>query len=106
MTMVGDMFDNSLKTKSNAPYTALAVTTFNREPATTSWMTRKGQTSQTLSPRDSISLRAGRELLAESIKWSGRLPPDCIVILDNEGRDFLTVLLVEVLPENIKARIR
>jgi hypothetical protein len=25
MTMVGDMFDNSLKTKSNAPYKALAV---------------------------------------------------------------------------------
>lgn len=52
------------------------------------------------------ALRAARELLADSIRWSGRPPPDCIVILDGEGRDILTVLLVEVLPENIKARIR
>jgi hypothetical protein len=52
------------------------------------------------------ALHAARELLAESIRWNVRPPPDCIVIMDGEGRDILTVLLVEVLPENIKAQIR
>jgi hypothetical protein len=52
------------------------------------------------------ALRAARELLAESIRWHERPPPDCIVIMDGEGRDILTVLLIEVLPENIKAQIR
>jgi hypothetical protein len=52
------------------------------------------------------ALRAARELLAESIKWNGRPPPDCIVVLDGGGREVVTVPLVEILPENIKARIR
>jgi hypothetical protein len=52
------------------------------------------------------ALRAARELLAESIRWNGKPPPDCIVVMDGEGRQIMTVLLVEVLPESIKALIR
>jgi hypothetical protein len=52
------------------------------------------------------ALHAARELLAESIRWNGKPPPDCIAIIDGEGRQVMTVNLVEVLPENIKARIR
>jgi hypothetical protein len=48
------------------------------------------------------ALHAARELLAESIRWNGKPPPDCIVIMDSEGRDILTVLLAEVLPEKLK----
>jgi hypothetical protein len=52
------------------------------------------------------ALRAARELLAESIRWNGKPPPDCIAIIDSEGRQVMAVPLVEVLPENIKARLR
>jgi hypothetical protein len=52
------------------------------------------------------ALRAARELLAESIRWNGKPPPDCIVVMDGEGRQIMTVLLAEVLPESIRALIR
>jgi hypothetical protein len=32
------------------------------------------------------ALHAARELLAESIRWNGKAPPDCIAIIDGEGR--------------------
>ena len=51
------------------------------------------------------ALRAAREFLVHSIRFD-KIPPDCIVVADSSRRELLTVFLVEVVPENIKAQIR
>jgi hypothetical protein len=52
------------------------------------------------------ALRGARELLAESIKCNGSPPPDCIVVVDGQGREVATVLITEALPDTLRSRIR
>ena len=49
---------------------------------------------------------AAREILAEAIRWGGRLPPESIAILDADGREVAVVFIVEILPENIRTLLQ
>lgn len=48
------------------------------------------------------ALQAARELLAESIKYAGRPPPDAVIIVDQQGKKLSTIFATEVLPEKIR----
>jgi hypothetical protein len=45
------------------------------------------------------ALAAARELLAEAIKFERPQVPDCLIIVDADGHELMTVLLKEVLPK-------
>jgi hypothetical protein len=50
----------------------------------------------------SYAVKGARELLAEAVKNDGKPPPDAIIIVDRHGKEVLTVLTVDVLPEKIR----
>jgi hypothetical protein len=54
----------------------------------------------------SYAVVAARELLAESIKHHGRPSPDALVIVDHDGKELLTVFMIDVLPEKIRLLLR
>jgi hypothetical protein len=66
----------------------------------------EGATLPDLQAAQKFAQHAAKELLAEAIRWSRRAPPDSIVIADHEGREVLTVFIADVLPANIRNRIR
>ena len=51
------------------------------------------------------ALSAAREFLAHSIRFDC-LPPDAIIVADQSGRELLTVLTIEMLPDNIRKLLR
>jgi hypothetical protein len=49
---------------------------------------------------------AARELLAAAIRWGEEIPPDGVIVIDEEKRELLTVFTTEVLPDPIRKRLR
>jgi hypothetical protein len=49
---------------------------------------------------------AARELLAAAIRWGEEIPPDRVIVIDEEKRELLTVFTTEVLPDPIRKRLR
>jgi uncharacterized protein DUF6894 len=49
---------------------------------------------------------AARELLAHAIHAGRQTTPDCVVVIDAEGRELLTVSTTEVLPESLRKLLR
>ena len=52
------------------------------------------------------AVMAARELLAAAIRYGEETPPDCVIVIDKEGRELLTVFTTEVLPDSIRKRLR
>ena len=51
------------------------------------------------------AVSAARELLAHAIR-EGRETPDCVLVIDAEGRELFTVLTREVLPASLRTLLR
>jgi hypothetical protein len=51
------------------------------------------------------AVMAARELLAAAIRYGEEIPPDCVIVVDEENREVLTVFLTEVLPSSIRKRL-
>ena len=49
---------------------------------------------------------AAKELLAHALMWGRKEPPDRVFVLDEEGRELLTVFMTDVLPNSLKKHIR
>jgi hypothetical protein len=47
-----------------------------------------------------------RELLAHAIHGGQQTPPDCVVVVNAEGRELLTVFTTEVLPASLRKQLR
>ena len=52
------------------------------------------------------AVMAARELLAAVIRWGEEIPPDRVIVIDEEERELLTVFTTEVLPDPIRKRLR
>ena len=48
------------------------------------------------------ALSAARELLAHAIHRGRDAPPDCVIVIDGDGQELLTVFTTEVLPASLK----
>jgi hypothetical protein len=51
------------------------------------------------------AVMAARELLAAAIRYGEDIAPDCVIVVDEQGREVLTVFLTEVLPNSIRKRL-
>lgn len=52
------------------------------------------------------AVSAARELLAHAIHSGRQTTPDCVLVIDADGRELFSVFMTDVLPESIRKLLR